>query len=505
MIRLVLDNQNVTIQGASEKALRLLQSCTSYLVEGYRFSPAFRAHHWDGRTRLMEYVDGHYRVPIGMLGAICRALSENELEYELKRRVTPKRDPVEYDWNESIVMRPYQLEAVEAFLSQPSYGRGILKMPIRSGKTKTAARIIWRLKCSALFLVPSQMLLHQTVESLKEALPGADVGIIGDGNWEPGTITVATLQSLLAARGEKAKTCKGNLHSGEDCPCGKRKCNGGRKYLTPRNKVYDEFMNDHDLVIFDEVHHATGDAWRNVVMDSNARYRLGLSATIYFDYKSEVDRGVLWVRACTGDIKFEVGVSDLIEQGYLMRQNVKMYKVDEPKKLSEMTTWNKSIISKGIWANENRNGMIVKLTEKALQDGYRNVLIATNSLEQVREIDALLDSRNIDHGIITGATKGEARTDIVNQFKRNDFRVILGTVFGEGVDIPEVECVINAEGGKDAKKTVQRMRNMTMVEGKTKAMMIDFFDAFNRYTKRHSSARLKTYQEEKAFLVEKMW
>ena len=74
---------------------------------------------------------------------------------------------------------------------------------------------------------------------------------------------------------------------------------------------------------------------------------------------------------------------------------------------------------------------------------------------------------------------------------------------GEGVDIPEVECVINAEGGKDEKKTWQRQRNLTIVEGSDKVpIMIDFYDDTCSYFRRHSKARLRVYKSEPEFKTE---
>jgi len=81
---------------------------------------------------------------------------------------------------------------------------------------------------------------------------------------------------------------------------------------------------------------------------------------------------------------------------------------------------------------------------------------------------------------------------------------LIGTVFKEGVDIPEIEVVINAEGGKDAKMTVQKMRNLTPHHGKTEAIYVDFYDMMNPYFETHSKARLAEYKAEPAFAIERV-
>jgi superfamily II DNA or RNA helicase len=520
MARLILDHQNITIKGASLTALRELVSVTSYLVQGHRFSPAFKARRWDGRDRLLVHKPGvGYVAPIGLAADIRAKLDEIGVKYDVKQRKAPERPHVDYTWNDAVRLRPYQREAVNAFCAPGlDRGRGILKMPIRSGKTKTGARIIWKLRARTLWMVPSQMLLHQTVESIQESLPGASVGQVGDGVWEQGDITVATVQSLGHARGGLVKECKGNqardLDTGmlikdsygpEDCKCGRRKCKGAKRYKTPTDPRYTELMASHDLVVFDECHHLRGDAWHAVFQDSPARFRLGLSATVFLDSKKEMEKGVIWLKACCGGIKYTVDMSGLIEQGYLVRQHVRMYKCGLPAGL-EAEAWSKSLHRTAILENDHRNEMIIELAKEVMdKEGVANVLIATNSLDQVARLDALLDAARLDHGIITGSTKGEARKLVVQQFKAGEFKVLVGTVFGDGVDIPEVQCVINAEGGTDAKKTIQRMRNMTPAEGKGKALLIDFWDDMNPYFRKHSRARLKTYKSEKAFVVEEMW
>lgn len=517
MLRLILDTRHVTIKGASLSVLKKLEHVTSYLVAGHYMSPAFRARRWDGREHLMVHRGGRRYAPIGLYQDIREALNEAGVEYVVKRRRVPERERVAYVWNDAIKLRPYQKAAVRAFCSAPDRGRGILKMPIRSGKTKTAARIIYRLQARTLFMVTSQMLLHQTVESLHHSLHGANIGAIGDGEWSTGDITVATVQALVRARGGNMKTCKGNALRDEDtgmliedswdsrpCACSRKRCQGGRRFRAPVDPRYTELMASHDLVVFDECHHLSGTAWHDVFLDSLARFRLGLSATVFLDHAKEVEKGVIWLKACCGGIKYEVEMSDLIEQGYLLRQHVQVHKVTMPVG-HEDDAWSKALPHTLIYTNEHRNRLIIKLAKAALADGYRNVLLATGSLHQVAALDALLDSAGLDHGVIVGATPKASRKLIVEQLKRGDFQVLLGTVLSEGVDIPEIECVINAEGGLDIKKTIQRMRNLTPAEGKTRSLMIDFHDDTNVYLRKHSRARLKTYKSESAFRVEEMW
>ncbi len=515
VVRLILDNQTVIVRHASSKTIRCLESVTSYLVAGYFHSPAYKSRRWDGREHLLTFRRGRYRAPIGLLAIIKREMESQDTPYEVKRRKQSPPPSVEFDWNPDVILRPYQRKAMKLFCRAPERGRGILKMPIRSGKTKTAAGIIHKLGVRAMFLVPSQMLLHQTAKSLAESLPGAKIGIIGDGQWSEGDVTVATIQTLGRLRGGTKHQCKGNKlrdasgnpidsrHEDKPAQCGRKKCAGAHRFIAKADPRYLGIIEGYGLVIFDECHHLRGDSWHGVMVDFNCRYRLGLSATVFFKDKSEQERGVIWLRACCGEIKHEVSTSRLIEKGYLMRQHVEIYKVTQPNKHDK--GWSQELKNECIYENEWRNALIIKLTKEKLEKHHRNVMIVTNRKNQIHHLVDIMEKAKMDFVVLTGDDSTQARDDRVDMFKRDRVRIILGTVFGEGIDIPEVEVVVNAEGGKDAKATIQRMRNLTPSEGKGKAVLIDFWDDTNGYFRRHSNARVRTYQSEKAFIVQKMW
>lgn len=512
-IRLILDTRRVTIRRAGPKLIKQLEKVTSYLVSGYYFSAAFKTRRWDGREHLLVFRRGRYQVPIGLLAVIKRELKRLKIPFEVKRRRQSAPPPVVFDWNPDTKLRPYQKRAADAFCSVPERGRGILKMPVRSGKTKVAADIIRRLGTRTLFLVPSQMLLHQTAESLSESLQGALIGKIGDGEWSEGEITVATIHTLARLRGGSKKACKGNRTRdgsgnwvkgvyGDPASCGRKKCDGAHNFIVKTDPRYKPLIEGYGLVIMDECHHLRGDSWHAVITDIPARYRLGLSATVYFNSAKENERGVIWLRACCGEIKHEVDTSKLIEQGYLLRQHVKIYKVAKPNADNE--PWSAELRNRCIYENPYRNRLIIKLTQKRLKEGM-NVMIITNRKNQIGILSDMLDDAGIPHTTLVGSDDRSTRAMRVEAFKDGDVSVILGTVFGEGVDIPEVECVINAEGGTDQKTTIQRMRNMTPSKGKTKAVLCDFWDDTNQYFRKHSRARMRTYESEPAFVIKKMW
>ena len=100
---------------------------------------------------------------------------------------------------------------------------------------------------------------------------------------------------------------------------------------------------------------------------------------------------------------------------------------------------------------------------------------------------------------LSGKVKGDERKSKLLGFKARRCRVLVGNIFGEGLDVPQVDVVINAEGGKSRKRTIQRMRNLTPSPGKTYVKVIDFLDFQEPHLLAQSRARVKAYKAEDAF------
>jgi len=471
-VRLIADNHYVHIKGASRNILRKLERELSYRVVGFQFSPAFQQRRWDGREHLLKFSRKHgYRVPIGLLAELYVNLRQLKAEVKV---IDKRRRPiavVEYDWNPDVELRPHQNEAVDAITGPVLPGRGILKMPIRSGKTWTVANVIKRLKARTLVIVNSQLLLYQTRDALNHVLMrDGDIGVVGDSGWVESDITVATIHTLVNAR-------------------------------EAGSERYKKMLSRYDMVVFDECHHLRGDVWREVMIDFDAFYKVGLSATVYLDNEREMERGVIWLRACCGEQRCDIPASRLIREGWLVRPTIKLYRVLEPD-LSEQR-WSMALQNEAVYENEARNQLIVQLAQENVAQGLR-VLIICNRLNQIGRLKMMLDDTNLVCEAVTSKNKAESRRTMIQEFVDGHIHVLVGTVFGEGVDIPEVECVINAEGGRDVKATVQRMRNLTPNKGKTEAVFIDFMDMTNKYFAEHSRERLKVYRSEPEFNVKLM-
>lgn len=465
------------------RLIKRLDHRTAYSIAGAEFVPSYKDGFWDGKVHLLKATGDYYRMPTGLLDAVLGVFPHLEIRDHRKR---PLGDRCRFRWI-GHTLRDYQQEAVESALGPTLTGeppRGILQVPIRGGKTLIAARLIHSLGWRTTFVVESELLLRQTVKAFKEYMEPVDyvhqtpteirpisytgpwVGSCGSGSWHPGWITVVMVQTMLARPVEALA-----------------------------------LLRQTDLVIVDEVHHMKADEWRKPLLSSDIWGRIGLSATLFEDPSIPQERSAVWVRAVVGPTICQIPVSRLIDAGYLVQPWVLMYPVYH---VGARRTWRGgATYNECVVDSVKRNSLICDLTQDAVARGAL-VLIDTGRLNQMGALRRMLEARGVACEEIHGKTPSDRRQRILTKFRKRHVQVLIGTILGEGVDVPELEVVINAEGGKSRVAVMQRLRNLTVSDGKQHAVVIDFADIGQPHLQDHSLDRLDQYVGTEGFRVRAM-
>jgi len=73
--------------------------------------------------------------------------------------------------------------------------------------------------------------------------------------------------------------------------------------------------------------------------------------------------------------------------------------------------------------------------------------------------------------------------------------LIASSIYDEGVDLPEVNVLIKASGGKSEVKTIQQV-GRGLRPKKEKLIVYDFNDMNSKFLSAHSKKRIKTYKQE---------
>ena len=209
---------------------------------------------WDPRTE-------QYRAPAWLLEDIERALAGRGVEVI---RTAACQIRLARPW-QRVQLREYQSAALLAW--QATGRRGIVALPTGSGKTRVGMAAAAAASKSALFLVPTRVLLHQWVKEIG-ALYEGPVGCLGDGQSQIEAVTVATFESAYR--------------------------------WMPR--IGDRFV----LLVVDEAHHFGLGSRVETLEMSTAPWRLGLTATP----NRELEGAALLGRLL-GPVVFRLSVDDL--------------------------------------------------------------------------------------------------------------------------------------------------------------------------------------------------
>jgi len=424
----------------------IIDSVTSFRPANYFFSKPFREGRWDGIRHL--YSRRFHTFPSGLLTRVQEVLHRCGLEVTVISHNEPA--PVKPDFNTKPPLRDYQKEAVRVGLAKR---RGIFHCTLGSGKTILSVSLIKSLDQPTLFLVHRKELLYQTGRILRENL--GKVGIIGGGRFVPKKFSVASFQTLVS------------------------------QLDTLRVK---NLLDSTKVVVVDECHHVPSKTLYRVLMKIPAPFRYGLSAT---SLDRDDNKNMLTI-AALGPIIFELSAEPLIERGLLLRPEVFILPVKEPKLSCEYEEARKY----GIIENKVRNEMIAKIARN--HHDLSTVIL-------VREIEhGKILSKMLGCPFVYGGQSTEYRQQLLERFRQKKEKlIVVSNIWGEGVDIVNLNVIIIAAGGKSTIQSIQRLgRGMRYDEKFPHLLVYDFLDETNTYLLQHSKKRIADYKKLNAKICE---
>lgn len=449
----IFGNRVQILNELSPMMLKVLRKQFSYEVQDAYYIRQNST--WDGIQRLFH--EKSQSVGIGFmdrLKKIFRHYAEKiGKDYDVEIEDTRYSRPVCLDdFPESLKnteLRPYQQRAVEAFMEKPF---GILQLPTSSGKTEIMMEIIRRLRVRTLFMINRKELMYQTKERMEKAF-GIPVGVIGDGEIETDKwVTVSTVQTLA----KKQQSLRG-------------------------------FFRNVQFAICDETHIVATKMFRQVFsLLVNTPYRLGTSATAWRD-----DGNDMLIEENIGRTIFQLDVQELAEKGYIMRPTIYFEHVDG---INDSDHFYIDDYRENIVENETRNNRIVSIVS---ENRNKKILVLTKEVDHGSELAKMIQPvSEVFH--LHGNVSKQIRRQNFQHFKNADSTVMVATmsIASEGLDIPNLDMIINAGANKGDQKSIQILgRVLRIFEGKKDAVYWDFMDS-GKYTKHHSRARYNALKKE---------
>jgi len=477
----IQDEVNVKVENLPVEYRRKIANKLKFQVPYARYLPQYKLGRWDGTVNFFGiggtgYVN-HLDVIINTLvdagveiAEVVDRREKHDLTFpEINERYWadqgvcwPEGHPAE---GEEIVLRDYQVEAINNFLKNP---QSLQEIATGAGKTITTATLSHLCEPfgRSLVIVPNKSLVVQTEEDYINC--GLDVGVyFGDRKELGKTHTICTWQSL--------------------------------NILDKRNKNGEdilslaEFLDGVSTIIVDEVHQAKADVLKKLLTQNlkNAPIRWGLTGTIpkeQFEFQS--------ILASLGPVIGSITAKELQDKGVLSNCHVNVLQMLDTQEFSDYQSELKYLVT-----NKHRLEYIGKLLNKIKDSG--NTLILVDRISAGEQILEHIP----DAVFIKGDVKIKDRKDAYDEVRDATNKVIVATygVAAVGINIPRIFNLVLIEPGKSFVRVIQSIgRGIRKAEDKDFVQIWDVTSTC-KYAKRHLTSRKKFYKEaEYPFTIEKV-
>jgi len=438
-----------------------------------KFQKRYRRRGWDGMVHFYQKAKGVF--PSGLAYKVSKALKKGGFKVKFDYPNLSYR-PIPLDSLLGIELRSYQSRAVDVV--EKSRGASI-QCPTAGGKTEIGAELIRRTGFRTLWMCNGISLMYQTQQRLMRRL-GVRVGVIGDGKFDLEDITVGIVNSL--------------------------------------SRITDkDFWPIWEQLIIDEAHLGSAKTWYDCSnLCVNAYIRMNLSGTM----KTGDEFRDMRAEAAAGPVVPIVTTMELADLGFVARPTVVMLRApresypsweqirdnvapdwrDNPQVLrprgGELFSHAYDL---GVIRNKARTELVTAIVKKHLRRKERILLACKRTYHGSVLQAAIFDARCT---WLWGESSAKERETSIEKFKNTEGGAVLvaSEIFKTGIDIPEIDVLILATGGKSSIDILQWCgRSMRVRPGKKTVLIYDFIDGRTTTDKRdylgsHSKARLEEYE-----------
>lgn len=313
--------------------------------------------------------------------------------------------PIALDGGDGFSLRPYQSEAVDAFMAA---GSGVVVLPCGAGKTLVGAAAMAAAGAHSLVLVTNTVAARQWAAELlaRTSLTADEVGEYSGERKEIRPVTVATYQILTSRR-----------HG-----------------MMPHMDLLS--AEDWGLIVYDEVHLLPAPIFR-MAADIQSRRRLGLTATLLREDGREGD-----VFSLIGPKRYDAPWRDIEAQGWIapaLCVEVRVTLADE-ERMSYALAEAEDRYRVGATAR-SKLAVVERLVAEARKRNEPTLVIG-QYLDQLDEI-----ARRLGAPTLTGKTPSRAREKLYEAFRHGDEPVlVVSKVANFSVDLPEASVAIQVSG-----------------------------------------------------------
>ena len=324
------------------------------------------------------------------------------------------------------MLRPYQQQAIDDIRAH--FGRGVRKvllhMPTGSGKTVIFSEILKTSKVNCLMVVRGRKLVDQCSQRLTRE--GIEHSIIMNGRETiKSRISICSIDTLISRK------------------------------LTP----------DADLIVYDECHLAISKGYFDFINKYPNAYHIGVTATPYVATS---------IRHFADVVVNPISTDALVQQGYLVKP---IYYGPACPDVSKVKTSKSdyNVVDLDDVLNQSKIvGDLVLTWKKFAQN--RSTLIFAVTVAHSKNIVQQFMEAGIPAKHCDADTPDDLRNDIIFELENDKIKIICNVgIYGTGVDIPSLGCVMMARPTKSVNLYLQQAgRGTRKVDGKNDFILLDF-------------------------------
>jgi superfamily II DNA or RNA helicase len=383
---------------------------------------------------------GCYKLPRGVWSML-----PNRIIYH-DRRSCPEMPKlnfiVQLDDVEKDIRFAGQSDAVRAMFENE---QGLLIRPPGTGKTAIGLAFAASCGTRTLVLVHTEDILQQWVTAAKEAIPGADVGIVRGKEARIGHITIATVQTLF------------------------------RKFQYKPKDWWRQF----GCIIADEAHHVSAPTWETILNICPAKYRFGFTAS-----ETRADGMHPTMRFIIGPV--------IHKQKFTSSVDLQVVPVKTGFRVLYRGAHDWMPLLTKLTEDDARNRRIAEIVNREAGEG-NTILVLSRRIDHLGGIASHLTE---PYEILTGKRTRADRIRILEEFRAGTVRCLLATQLAdEALDVPRLNRVVLTFPGKHEGRIIQQIgRALRTHSEKEDAKIYDVVD--NVGVLRHQwNQRKRTYKK----------
>lgn len=477
----ILNNKKCQLITKDIQLFNKIKDFLSFKQEGAEHTEAYKNGYWDGTTNLMNK-KGEF--PSGLLKMAQNQIITLGQEVIVEDRRTPIKDALELNITQRLIdinktPRDHQSRILEVAIKEQ---KGVIRCATGGGKTLITALITAKLNKPTIIYVIGIDLLQQ-FHDLFSSIFDEEIGFIGAGHCEIKRINIASVWTIGRALNLKDKDMAIEEYETKD-----------EEYNESNKNKIVEMLKTTKVHMFDECHTITCATIKSIYSIIDPEHIYGLSGTPFRENGDD-----LMAMGMLGEQIINVSASELIERGLLVQPIIKFVSIP---KITLKENYN-FIYKNYIVENPERNSIILNEVKSLIEKKYK-ILVLFKQINHGKILHKLFELNEINCEMLSGNDSLERRNEVKKMLADGKIDVILASViFDTGVDLPILNALVLASGGKSSIRTLQRVGRVIRIHPQKKFVaVVDFLDQ-TKYLKLHSLARYKTYLSENGFKVYK--